>query len=233
MKFKNTYKIVLIVVVMILTVSFGVSEEVVVDENKNVGNNLDEDSEIKEDKIVMSDTLKVIANRKAVRSFLPEQITDEELSTVLMSGSSAPIGLGEKAYYKMTVVQDQEFMNRISDATEEFFNYSSLRSDPMHGAPTLVIISTVKDRHPEFDGLEIASAACIADTMLIGATDLGLGSVYICNFIEGMHYRPELIDELELEEGYVPVSGVLLGYPKTPLTYDNELTQSVEVNYIR
>ncbi|MFV0518873.1 MAG: nitroreductase family protein [Lachnospirales bacterium] len=246
MKVKKIYKGVLVATLVIFTVSCGTSVKAVDNSNINDSENLVNEnlstntvdssefvSAIEGGEIEMSDTLKVIANRKAIRSFLPEQITEEELNIVLMAGSSAPIGLGEKAYYKLTVVQDKEFMSRISDATEEFFNYNPLMSDPMHGAPTLVIISTIKDRHPEFEGLEIASAACIADTMLIGATDLGLGSVYICNFVEGMHYKPELIEELGLEEGYVPVAGVLIGYPKTPITYDGELTQSVEVNYIR
>ncbi len=207
------------------------SAEVVENTTNTINNEVKDELNTQQDG--MSETLKVIASRDAVRDFNPEQITDEELNTILMSGSLAPIGLGEEEFYKLTVIQDKELLRKINIATFEAFDKNPFMSDAMHGAPTLIVISTVKDRHPEMEGLEIASAACIADTMLIAATDMGLGSCYICNFVEGMKYQPELIEALGLPDGYEPVAGVLVGYPRFPIEYDGVLEQQLEVNYVR
>ena len=44
-----------------------------------------------------NDTIRSIKERRAIRAFKPEQITDDELMTVLEAGTYAPSGRGLQA----------------------------------------------------------------------------------------------------------------------------------------
>jgi nitroreductase len=79
-------------------------------------------------------------------------------------------------------------------------------------------------------GLEVASAACIADTMLIAATDIGLASIYLCALVEGFNAEPDLIKELGLPDGFSPIAGILLGYTDE-LAVERKLEIKLKVNY--
>jgi nitroreductase len=165
------------------------------------------------------ETMKTLAVRKAIRNYRPEQISEDELNKVLCAGSFAPVGLAAFDNYRLTVVQDKRLLQHITDATARAFDYNPMMSNTIYGAPTLIIISTIRDANPEMPGLEIASAACIADTMLIAATDIGLASIYLCAFVEGFKAEPELTKELGLPDRFSPVAGILLGYTDEP--YEN------------
>ena len=59
-----------------------------------------------------NDTIRSIKERRAIRAFKPEQITDDELMTVLEAGTYAPSGRGLQAS-QMVVVQNKELMDKI------------------------------------------------------------------------------------------------------------------------
>jgi nitroreductase len=158
------------------------------------------------------ETLKALAARRSIRSYRPEQIGDAELDTVLRAANLAPVGLAMFRNYRLTVVRDKKFMERVERATERAFDHDPMMCGCFYGAPTLIVVSAIRNPNPEMPGLEIASAACIADTMLIAATDAGLASIYLCAFVEGLNAEPDLTKELGLPEGFSPVAGILLGY---------------------
>jgi Nitroreductase len=162
--------------------------------------------------------LDLLSMRKPVRVFRPEQIAEDELQTVIKAASASPVGLGMFDNYRLTIVQNRKIHEKINRATSRAFNNNPMMDDALHGAPTLIIISAIPNPNPEMPGLEIATSACIADTMLFAATGLGLGSCYICSFVEGINFDPSLLKELKIMDGYKPIAGVILGYPVEPLS---------------
>jgi nitroreductase len=186
------------------------------------------------------ETIKALAVRKAVRIYRKEQISDSELNTVLCAGSLAPVGLGMFNSYRLTVVRDRDFMERVEKATIRAFDDNSEMKSVFYGAPTLIIISANKSQDTDSPfakipaekmlGLEVASAACIADTMLIAATDIGLASIYLCAFVEGFNAEPDLIKELGLPDGFSPIAGILLGYTDE-VAVERKLEINLKVNY--
>lgn len=177
------------------------------------------------------ETTQTLAARKAVRQYKPEQIKSEELDAVLAGAGYAPVGLAAFDNYRLTVVQNPGLLAQITQATAKAFGGNPMMSNTIYGAPTLIIISAVPNPNPEMPGIEIASAACIADTMLITATDIGLASVYLCAFVEGFKAQPKLLGKLGLPAGYTPFAGVLLGYPATP-SLPKEKAHRLNVNII-
>lgn len=173
--------------------------------------------------------MKSIAMRKSTRSYKSEQISDESLDIILNAGCAAPIGMGAYNTVHLTVIQNSNLLDKLTKATATVFNNPNMK--PFYSAPTLVVISgKIDEKTPD---VRLANAACIIENMTLAATGLGLGSVYLMGFLVSFSADKELIKELNLPEGFTPVSGITLGYPTEPLTKEKELKQTITVNRIK
>ena len=140
-----------------------------------------------------------INKRFSNRKYLDKQINDEDLEKILKAGMQAPVGRGKYEDMHITVIQNKELLDEISGLTDRSVFYN---------APTLVIISARDDGH----GLDKENSACVAMNMLLAATALNLGSIYL-NLVIGLIKEHKIVlDKLNLPEGFVPVVGVGLGY---------------------
>lgn len=175
------------------------------------------------------ETLKAIAMRRSTRAFQPKQISEQELDTILRAGCAAPVGMGAYEAVHLTVLQNRELMEEIAEAAAKAFGRPDM--NPFYGAPTVVIVSGTKNRR--VPNIEYANAACIIENMLLAATDLGLGSVYLWGFIRALNDSPDLLKKLDLPEGFTPVSAVALGYPVEPLTGEKKLEKRIAINIVR
>ena len=63
----------------------------------------------------MANGLEVLMNRRSVRNFESKQISEEELNQILVAGLQAATAVGHQSWH-FTVVQDQEFLKKISAA---------------------------------------------------------------------------------------------------------------------
>lgn len=140
-----------------------------------------------------------IEKRFSNRKYLDKQISNEDLNKILKAGMQAPIGRGKYEDMHITVIQTKDFLNEISGLADRSVFYN---------APTLVIISARDDGH----GLDKENSACVAMNMLLAATALNLGSIYLNLVIGLIKEHKDVLDKLNLPEGFVPVVGVGLGY---------------------
>lgn len=156
------------------------------------------------------ETFEAINLRKSVRGYQEKQICDEDLEKILDVANKAP----NAGAFHITVVQNPEFIREINDRTKENMlaseGFMKERAsipgyEPLYGAPTLIVLST-----PEVPFSEI-NVACSITTMSIAATDLGIGSCYVVSPIQTL-VEDYYLERLELPEGFVPISGLLLGY---------------------
>ncbi|MGB4504586.1 MAG: nitroreductase family protein [Syntrophaceticus sp.] len=175
------------------------------------------------------ETLKAIAMRKSTRAYKAEQITDEELDTIIGAGCAAPVGMGAYDTIHLTVLQNQDLMDQISEAAAKAAGKSDLK--PFYGAPTVVIVSSKKNN--QVPNIEYANAACIIENMLLAATDLGLGSVFLWGFINALNASPDILEKLDIPEGFTPVSGAAFGYPVEPLSEVKELKKTISMNIVK
>jgi nitroreductase len=173
--------------------------------------------------------IKTIAMRKSTRSYKAEQISDEALNLILTAGCAAPVGMAAYNTVHLTVIQNSELLEKITEAAAKAFGNPNAK--PFYGAPTIVIVSAKPNEKAPNVG--IANAACIIENMSLAATDLGLGSVYLMGFLVSFSADKELLKELNLPEGFVPVSGIALGYPTEPITVEKELKQTISLNTIK
>ena len=154
------------------------------------------------------ETLKAIAKRKSVRAFAPDQISEEALQTILAAGCAAPVGMGAYDTLHLTVIQNAALLKRISDAANAAYGRTE-PTDIFFGAPTAIVISSSPTRR---HGSEFANASCVAQNMLLTATDLGLGSIYLMSPTSACQAQPELVQAAGIPDGFFPAATVALGF---------------------
>lgn len=152
-----------------------------------------------------NEVLKAIRERRSIRRFKEDQITDEELTTVLEAGTWAPTGHGTQAPYIVAVqnVAQRELLVKMNA------EIMGIESDPYYGAPTLVLVFAPADNgNKERDG------SLILGNMMLAAHSIGLASCWInrVDIMSGREECQQLMKEWGLPEGLVGVGSLALGY---------------------
>lgn len=156
-------------------------------------------------------TYDAILARRSVRKFYDQPISLAVMSKLLLAGNCAPIGRGQSQSMFLSVVQTPKLLEEIKQEARKKFNLP----DALYGAPALVVVSSCGDSM--FENIEYANAACIIENIMLAATDLELGSVYIWGAVTAFRDNAEICAELNLPEGFRPVSAVALGYTSAPV----------------
>lgn len=155
-------------------------------------------------------TLDAIAKRVSVRNFKPQQIREEALEQILKAGMAAPVASAKYDSMHLTVVQKDEVLKQISDATSEFISkIFGFRKEMDFGAKTLVIISGAEG--PVL-GMEYANAGCIVENMLLAATSMGIDNIVWAAGAAVIAQNKEMKDLLGIPENCKPLLCASFGY---------------------
>ncbi|AEF84034.1 nitroreductase [Treponema primitia ZAS-2] len=201
--------------------------------------------------------LELLKSRASTRKFTEKQITEKELSDILLAANSAPVGSNLYKDIHLTVVQNKEILNKLSEAAVKrsedkkrmkqisgdvkLDDMSDMSTDietpakphsPFYSAPTVIFVShRNQDVQP---GIEFSNVACIVLSMHLAATDLGLGSVFMWHILESMREIPELDNSylLNFPEGFSPLLGIALGYPEKPLKTRELRADKIKTDYM-
>ena len=155
----------------------------------------------------MNETLQTLKNRRSVRSYLPEQIKDEELQQILEAGIYAPTGMGAQSPI-LVAVQDKETIAYLSKLNAAVMGSTS---DPFYGAPTVVVVLADRSR-----GTCVEDGSLVIGNMLNAAASLGVGSCWIHRAKE-VFDSPEgksLLEKWGIQGDYVGVGNCILVYAK-------------------
>lgn len=172
------------------------------------------------------ETMKAIKTRSSVREYQDKQITDEQLKTLLIAANAAPIAMANFESMHFTVIQASGFLQRINesmlrqiDAPEGYV--------PTAGAPTLILVSS---KDPDFAE---NNTSCVIQNILLAATDMGLGSLYLDTIVMAMRDDHGIMDELDLPIGFRPIAAAAVGYPKTELIEREINLNKISTSYIK
>ncbi len=155
-----------------------------------------------------NEVLKAIKERRSIRRFKKEQITDEELNAVLEAGTWAPTGMGTQEPF-IVAVQDEQLRGALSKINAEIMGVTS---DPFYGAPTHVYVFA-----PAANANNVKDGSLILGSMMLAAHSIGLGSCWI-NRVDKMVEYVEVKDLMKawgLPEGLMGVGSLALGYPES------------------
>lgn len=145
----------------------------------------------------MNEVLSAIHARRSTRAFTSQQVSREDLETILEAGLWAPTGNGKQLWH-FTAIHSADKCLALAHAVAEADNRGP--SYNFYGAPCHIIVSYKRDEmHAFLDG----SAAI--QTMLLAAQSLGLSTCWINQL------RP-LLTQLGVPEDYIVIGSIALGY---------------------
>lgn len=157
-----------------------------------------------------NEIIKALKERRSIRSYKPEQITDDELRTVLDAGTWAPTAKGLQDPW-IVAVQNPALLKRISRMNAAVWGRDDI--DPFYGAPTFVLVFGSADWVNA-----VPDGSLVLGNMMNAAHAIGLGSCWI-NREHEMFATDEgkaLMAELGLPDGLIGIGALALGYPAAP-----------------
>ena len=157
-----------------------------------------------------NETLKNLRERRSIRRYKKEQITEEQLNAILEAGTYAPTGMGAQSPL-ILVIQDAAVIAKLSGLNATVMGTDS---DPFYGAPTLLVVLADRER-----------PTCVEDGSLVmgnlmnAAHAVGVDSCWIHRAREVFDTPEgkELLKKWGLSDSYIGVGNCILGYAKDPL----------------
>lgn len=142
--------------------------------------------------------ISIAKQRRSVRSYTERKVEPEKLDRILEAAHVAPTAANLQPV-RLIVVQSEEGLAKIGTAAE------------LYGAPLAVIVCADHEKAwvRPFDQKQTSDidASIITDHMMLQATELGLGSVWIC------YFKPDVLSKtLGLPENLEPVNILAIGY---------------------
>ncbi len=144
------------------------------------------------------DFLNIAKQRFSVRSYTDQAVEKEKLDKILEAAHAAPTAANRQPVH-LIVVQSKEGLEKIGQGAN------------LYGAPLAVIVCADHKKAwvRPYDKKQTADidASILTDHMMLQATELGLGSVWIC------YFKPDVISrEFGLPDDLEPVNILAVGY---------------------
>ena len=154
-----------------------------------------------------NEILKALRERRSIRSFKKEQITDEELKAVLEAGTYAPTGMGYQDPW-IVALQDPKIIAQLVKMNAAVMNS---KNNPYYDAPTIVLVF---GSPLEKWGNSVCDGSLVLGNMMNAAHAIGLGSCWINREREmfATEEGKELMAKLGLPEGLIGIGSISLGY---------------------
>ena len=142
--------------------------------------------------------LDIAKKRYSVRSYNSQNVEPEKLDKILEAAHIAPTAANLQPV-RLLVIQEKTELDKIRKAAN------------IYNAPLAIIVCSdhsIAWKRP-FDNKQTTDidASILTDHMMLEATELGLGSVWIC------YFKPDVIkEEFNLPDNLEPVNILAIGY---------------------
>ena len=142
--------------------------------------------------------LDIAKKRYSVRSYNSQNVEPEKLDKILEAAHIAPTAANLQPV-RLLVIQEKTELDKISKAANIY-----------NAALAIIVCSdhSIAWKRP-FDNKQTTDidASILTDHMMLEATELGLGSVWIC------YFKPDVIkEEFNLPDNLEPVNILAIGY---------------------
>lgn len=147
-----------------------------------------------------------LKNRRSIRKYKPEQVSDAHLEAILEAGLYAPSGMNTQNTY-MVAVRDKETRDQLSRMNAEVMGSTA---DPFYGAPCVVVVLVEPERYTA-----VEDGSLVLGNLMQAAYDIGVGSCWIHRarqMFEGEEGKA-LLRKWGLREDLIGVGNCILGYP--------------------
>lgn len=171
----------------------------------------------------MNQTLETIYSRSSVRSYLPDDVPEDDIKEIIKAGFHAANGLNTQAL-EFVVVQDPERISRYSDLAKDIYNHDCVirgSSNPIldkiaenkdfnifYGAPVVIFVFASSEAvTPVEDG------SLAIGNMMLAARSMDYGTCWI-GMAAGLGYYSTFREENNVPEASGYIGCIALGRPK-------------------
>ncbi len=150
--------------------------------------------------------LKVLEERRSVRSYQNKQVEKEALDAILRAGTYAATGMNRQSPI-IVAVQDAETVKLLSSMNASAMGREG--SDPFYGAPTVVIVLADPNVRTY-----VEDGSLVIGNMMNAAFSLGVDSCWIHRAKEmfACDEGKALLKKWGIEGEYVGIGNLILGY---------------------
>lgn len=150
--------------------------------------------------VIHNETLKTINERHSVRTFLREDVTEKEISVLLRAANAAPSAHNQQAW-RFIILRGEKKQGLAQLVTEKSASFPRpaaallrMGAKSIMSAPVVIAIVNTGDlikhgtelfkvekdtAHDFFRTMEIQSSAAAVENILLAATSIGLGTVWL------------------------------------------------------
>lgn len=147
----------------------------------------------------------ILKNRRSIRKYKPEQVSNEQLDAILEAGLYAASGMNTQNTV-MVAVRDKETRDQLSRMNAAVMG---VNSDPFYGAPCVIVVLVDPERYTC-----VEDGSLVMGNLMHAAYAQGLGSCWI-HRAQQMFDSPEgkeLLKKWGLPENLRGVGNCILGY---------------------
>jgi nitroreductase len=150
--------------------------------------------------VIHNETLKTISERHSVRTFLRDDVTEGEINMLLHAANAAPSAHNQQAW-RFVILRGEKKQGLAQLVTEKSASFPRpaatllrMGAKSIISAPVVIAIANTGDlirhgtelfkveketAHDFFRTMEIQSSAAAVENILLAATSLGLGTVWL------------------------------------------------------
>jgi nitroreductase len=165
--------------------------------------------------------LQAINERRSVREYTDEPVSDAALRDLIDAAIQAPSAINQQPWC-FVVVKDQRLLAQISDQAKSHLLKASLGApahpfrdmlnDPrfniFYHAPVLVVIAAAQPTD-----WAVEDCALAAENLMLAAHAKGLGTCWI-GFAQHWLATPDGKQALGLQSSYTPIAPIVIGHPR-------------------
>ena len=150
----------------------------------------------------MHETLK---NRRSIRKYTPQQVSDELLDKVMETALYTPSGMNTQNTV-MVAVRDKETRDQLSRMNAAVMGSAG---DPFYGAPCVIVVLAYPERYTWLE-----DGSLVMGTLMNAAYEAGLGSCWIhrAQQMFDSEEGKELLRQWGLPDTLKGVGNCILGY---------------------
>ena len=161
------------------------------------------------------DLMQAILDRRSIRKFKPDAISDNDLAKILEAARWAPSWKNSQCW-RFVVVRDSEIKNKLADTAIGVLSGSNRGAEAMRDAPVAIVAcaelgkSGYSGEGPATDKGDwyMFDVALAMQNLVLAAHAMGLGTVHI-----GAFDAKKAAEVLGVPEGFCVVEMTPLGYP--------------------
>ena len=147
--------------------------------------------------------------RVSTRDFEARPVPESAVKSLLDAALYAPVGMHMYDTLHLSVITNPEILERVRLCVAKASGNEN--ADPLHNAPLLIVVSS-----SQTGDIGALNVSCLIENMLLAATDLGLGNLYVRGAIAEAAKDASLVRDMKIPAGFTPVASAAIGYAASP-----------------